>query len=297
MREDSDCNSPLRHIGARKYNFENENMCISIKDLFENMMEKIPNECYVMGVYAGEGEGDNKKNDEKNFNSISNSAAIYKLSLQKIFRLDDKKLFYYPYFSRCCEDRFFNTIALKHCYRLNLYKLRFGHFKKEGNHNDVLTETEKYHYNNGYQGAKTYYNHILKYIIDLKKLLKNNFNFNEDNFNISINNREALGIESAIYKDSIYPSQKQKYGKYQIVLFVLYLLFKDGYENAKENLNNYVKSYHHSTIPLVLNVLFKYCLYLFRKYKNNINDSKFINKFANDMEKHLEKSDEFNVMI
>jgi len=293
MREDSDCNSPLRHIGATKYNFENENMCISIKDLFENMMEKIPNECYVMGIYAGEGEGDNKKNDEKKFNKITNSTYIYKLSLQKIFRLGDKNLFYYPFFSRCCEDLFFNAIASEYCYRLNLYKLRFGHFKKEGNHNDILIKTEKYFYNNGYQDAKTYYNHILKYVIDLKNLFKDKFVFNAKKLKISINNKTVLTLDSVINGERLELTQEHKYAKYQIVLFMLYLLFKDGYKNAEKNYNYYINKTYDS--QQILDPIVRYCKLLFKK--NNINDPKTIQGIANEMEKHLDIDKEANFYL
>jgi hypothetical protein len=293
MREDSDCNSPLRHIGARKYNFENENMCISIKDLFENMMEKIPNECYVMGIYAGEGEGDNKKNDDKKFNKITNSTYIYKLSLQKIFRLSDKNLFYYPFFSRCCEDLFFNAIASEYCYRLNLYKLRFGHFKKEGNHNDILIKTEKYFYNNGYQDAKTYYNHILKYVIDLKNLFKDKFVFNAKELEISINNKTVLTLYSVINGQRLELTQEHKYAKYQIVLFMLYLLFKDGYKNAEKNYNYYINKTYDS--QQILDPIVRYCKLLFKK--NNINDPKTIQGIANEMEKHLDIDKEANFYL
>jgi hypothetical protein len=274
MREDSYCNSPLRHIGARKYNFENENMCISIKDLFENMMKKIPNECYVMGIYAGAGEGDNKKIDDEKFNKITNSTYVYKLSLQKIFRLGDKNLFYYPFFSRCCEDLFFNAIASEYCYRLNLYKLRFGHFNQN---------------NNGYQDTKTYYNHILKYVIDLKNLFKDKFVFNAKELEISINNKTVLTLYSVINGERLELTQQHKYAKYQIVLFMLYLLFKDGYKNAEKNYNNYINKTYDS--QQILDPIVRYCKLLFKK--NNINDPKTIQGIANEMEKHLDKEANF----
>jgi hypothetical protein len=307
MKKNEECKkSPLRQIGGNSINIED--MCISIKKLFEIMLYKIPNECYIMGIYKGAGEGDSTDPDdaEINFNTVSNSAAIYKLSLQKIFRLNDENLFYYPYFSRCCEDRFFNTIALKHCYRINQYKLRFGHFINTGDHNDVLLgikviinekeEEIKFHYYNGYKNAKTYYNHILKYIIDLKKTLKHRFKFKEDrnSCEIIINNKQALGIKSAIYNvrspDKL--TQTHKYAKYQIVLFVLYLLFKDGYRKAEENLNNYIK--YQSGNSQIMSSIIKYCQYLLGKYKN-IKDSRMIQKFANEMERALDPTDKFTV--
>lgn len=288
MKKNEKCRkSPLSHIVIKENNVEN--VCISMKELFEIMLYKIPNECYIMGIYKGSGERDNKKNDEKKFNKITNSVAIYKLSLQKIFRLDDENLFYYPFFSRCCEDTFFNAIASKYCYRLNQYKLRFGHFKNTGDHNDVLIKTEKYFYNNGYEDAQTYYNHILKYIIDLKNLFKDKFVFNTKELKISINNKTVLTLDSVINGERLELTHEHKYAKYQIVLFMLYLLFKDGYKNAEKNYNNYINKTYDS--QQILYPIVRYCKLLFKK--NNINDPKTIQGIANEMEKHLDIEAEF----
>lgn len=249
-----------------------------------------------MGIYKGSGERDmNPEDDDKNFNNISNSVAIYKLSLQKIFKLDDVKLFYYPYFSNCCEDTFFNAIASKYCYRLNQYKLRFGHFKNTGDHNDVLIDEINYQYNNKYPDKKMYYNHILKYMIDLKKLFKNQFKFvfgDNDKFQIIINKKTIFDLGKAMDKDTNHPEPKNKYAKYQIILFVLYSLFEeDEYKNVIEKLNYYGKYYRDKLyyLPYILKTSYNYCLYLFRlrKYKK-INDSRVIQRFATDLEKHLD---------
>jgi hypothetical protein len=290
MKKNEECRKtpPLIYIATKENNVEN--VCISMKELFEIMLYKIPVECYIMGIYKGSGERDMKsKDDDKiDFNPISNSAAIYKLSLQKIFRLNDEKLFYYPYFSYCCEDTFFNTIALKHCYRLNQYKLRFGHFKEEGDHNDVLIDKTKYEYSFK-NDKKMYYNHILKYMIELKNLFKNRFKFVFDyNFQIIINKKEVFDLIKAIDKDTIHPEPRNKYAKYQIILFVLYSLFKDGSKKVRENLNYYGNYSTLHYLPKILILSYKYCLYLFRlkKYKN-INDSRVIQRFATELEEHL----------
>jgi len=132
-------------------------------------------------------------------------------------------------------------------------------------------------------------------MIDLKKLFKNQFKFvfgDNDKFQIIINKKTIFDLGKAMDKDTNHPEPKNKYAKYQIILFVLYSLFEeDEYKNVIEKLNYYGKYYRDKLyyLPYILKTSYNYCLYLFRlrKYKK-INDSRVIQRFATDLEKHLD---------
>ena len=75
-------------------------------------------------------------------------------------------------------------------------------------------------------------------------------------------------------------------------------MFKDGSKKVRENLNKYGRYSYDKLhyLPKILILSYKYCLYLFRlkKYKN-INDSRVIQRFATDLEEHLNINNNIDV--
>ena len=287
----------IRYIGSKSDKIEKlSQMCIPIKDLYEEMLIKISkNEnCYILGILKGRAEGNVEINDEEN-NEIDitsepkKSFALYKLLLIKIFKIKEKNVYYYPYFSRCCEDRVYNALVSEHCYRLNKYKLRFAHFNSEGDplidNEDHFKKEKKEDYeyeDEDIPSAKMYYNKILKYLIDLRKVLTdNNFkviDFTEDYFsNIKINNKEIIGISKSSLCSEV-GRVTTKYTNYQIVIIIIYYLFGYGCDpyNTKLRYEKYKGS-----IALI-DPLFAYVRTLFDKNVDMCNP-KFLEKFASDI--------------
>jgi hypothetical protein len=178
---------PIKWLGKKDYELYKDilskrhqisDVCISIKELYEILLSKCmtKDNIYVSGILKG-------IVDNMSYN-------IQKLSVQKVFKLEDLDIFYFPYFAYCCEDQTFNTLAKKYCIRLDTYKLRYAYFINVDNEDTFDPEVEiNYIFDEDYypnkRGDMDYF-HIIDYLWDLKNIYKNNMSINFNSINISI---------------------------------------------------------------------------------------------------------------
>lgn len=265
------------------------NVCVSIIDVYDALLVISENNKNILvnGIGAGSGMGADIKTNIKTFKSNK----LYKLTLQKVFMLKNKNIFYYPYFSTCCEDRLFNAMAIEYCNMNTTYKLRYGHFKK-GLGDDVFQDEHIYKYENGQVGtSKIYYNKILNFLIDLKYIYGDMFSYEgsfHNSYSLKLNNDVIIAADPGTIQEN---DAQTRYGAYQVAIYVIYYLFGNGYELMKDNLNYYKTLAKNRWLPGSV----EYAFNLAHKYfhdKKNRKDPKTIQQFGEKIYSTLIKYDE-----
>lgn len=151
------CDLKTSGLTPRNYNSKDKGDHTGIHDipvlnvalqLFADSAKDI--DCIVRGIIKGQGIGEDKKkdSDENPTYEVSNSRAVYKMSVQKVNLLKKLEIFYSIYFTRCLEDLLFLAqLSAKNENSVRLdkrYKLRFGHYIKEDNENLFKVEKKNY---------------------------------------------------------------------------------------------------------------------------------------------------------
>ncbi len=196
---------------------------ISVSEIYEILLRKIEN-YFMVGIIKGGGTPQNAQDE-----SIGGDCAIYKLYLQKVFKLQENNIVYCPYFSRCCEDIFFNhTLFLQGnkqkgskkipemCLKLNNYKLFFGHFKDEDN--EIIFQNENIYKTNLEISIKMNYYETIYYLL---------FYYGKINI-IQFAPLAIFGKDDALIVNNKYTLIKyksdSKYISYQKILFFMYVI-------------------------------------------------------------------------
>ncbi len=209
----------------------------------------------IIGIQKGGGTQDDKlcinPEDNDSLYCKKSSYSVYKLTLQKPYKIYNNNYQYNPFFTRFLEDMVFNAINQKFIQKSKYYFLRFGHTKPE-NKDDVdfddffhdhlfesfdenikhITGIEQiylmnihylYYYSNLISSSTIY-----EKLINKKDVYLLGNDGDTDDAKIFRKYKKGIAINFTKYVSIIMSMSKSKYVHYGLILMMLYLLLKNN---------------------------------------------------------------------
>ena len=212
-------------------------------------------EMNIIGIQKGGGTQDDKlcleSDDLKKLYCAKPSYSVYKLTLQKPYKIYENNYQYNPFFTRFLEDMVFNAINKNYIQKSKYYFLRFGHTKPKNNDdidfddffNDHLFESydDKIKSIEGIEQIYLMNIHYLYYYSNLissstvyEKLIDDEFkNFigndgDTDDAKTYQKYNKGLTMNFTKYVSIIMSMSNSKYVHYGLIVMMLYLLLKSN---------------------------------------------------------------------
>ena len=250
---------------ADKNNFEIPSQLIncnniSIYQLYKNILNDWNTkdqlkDMNIIGIQKGGGTQDDKlcldSDDLKKLYCTKPTYSVYKLTLQKPYKIFNNNYQYNPFFTRFLEDMIFNAINKDYIQKSKYYFLRFGHNKPNNNENidfddffyDHLFESfdDEYKSISGIEQIYLmnihylyYYSNLLSSSTIYEKLINKKDVYllgndgDTDDAKIFQKYKKGIAINFTKYVSIIMSMSNSKYVHYGLILMMLYLLLKNN---------------------------------------------------------------------